>query len=245
MIGFVIIFSISLILGCANVVAPNGGEKDIAPPLLIRSKLQQNNNKLSISFEFDEYIQLNMWAENFCISPPIIGSINKSIKKKILTISIPEEVNQNETYSISLNNCIKDLNEGNVIDSLTYLFSKKDFLDSLQIRGKLQDSYTLNPIRNNWVMLFKEWINDSVLFKSTPNYVAKTDEKNSPTLQVVGQRPTKIRKVFSPIEICIRILLFQNFLVSIQYLQIQNYKLNILFQPDEKHLYILLHHYSK
>ena len=72
--GFVIIFSISLIFGCANVVTPSGGEKDITPPLLISSKLQQNNNKLSLAFEFDEYIQFNMWEENFYISPPITRS---------------------------------------------------------------------------------------------------------------------------------------------------------------------------
>ena len=48
---------------------------------------------------------------------------------------------------------------------------KTDFLDTLTLYGKLQDAYTLESIQNSWVMLFYENINDTLIFKNTPNYI--------------------------------------------------------------------------
>ena len=51
-------------------------------------------------------------------------------------------------------------------------------------------------------------------------------------------------KVFFQVKIYIHFQYFQNFLKDFPCLQIQNYKLIILFQLDEKPLCILLLHYS-
>ena len=164
------------------MVAPTGGEKDISPPSLLHInseiKTKQPCQKI-ISFKFDEFIVLNNWEENFYISPPIKKRIQKKIKVTTLILTIEDTLTQNTTYQLALNNCIKDLNEGNVLDTLHYMFSTSDELDTLALSGRLQDAYTLDAIKNAWVMLFNESKNDSVIFKETPNYIAKTDKNGN------------------------------------------------------------------
>ena len=161
------------------MVAPTGGEKDISSPSLLsinsEVKTKQPNQKI-ISFKFDEFIVLNHWEENFYISPPIKKRIQKKIKATTLILTIEDTLTKNTTYQLALNNCIKDLNEGNVLDTLYYIFSTSDEVDTLTLSGRLQDAYTLDAIKNSWVMLFDETKNDTVIFKGTPNYIAKTDK---------------------------------------------------------------------
>ena len=161
------------------MVAPTGGEKDLSSPSLLsinsEVKTKQTNQKI-ISFKFDEFIVPNHWEENFYISPPIKKRIQKKIKVTTLILTIEDTLTKNTTYQLALNNCIKDLNEGNVLDTLYYIFSTSDEVDTLTLSGRLQDAYTLDAIKNAWVMLFDETKNDTVIFKGTPNYIAKTDK---------------------------------------------------------------------
>jgi hypothetical protein len=164
------------------MVAPTGGEKDITVPKLINTTevySKENKQLEEISFAFDEFIELNNWQENFYISPPTQKRILKKLKSSKLILSIDDTLAQNTTYHLALNNCIKDLNEGNVLDTLNYIFSTSELVDSLTLSGKLQDAYTLKFIGNAWVMLFSQARNDSVIFKETPNYLAKTDKNGN------------------------------------------------------------------
>ena len=172
-----IVSACGLLIGCANMVAPTGGEKDIdAPKLFNIIEVIEDETLLEVKFRFDEFIELNNWEENFYISPPIKKRIQKIIKGTTLTLTIDDTLAQNTTYYIALNKCIKDLNEGNVLDTLNYTFSTAEQIDSLTLIGKLKDAYTLKAIENAWVMLFDKSRNDTAIFKEEPNYVAKTDE---------------------------------------------------------------------
>ena len=173
------IISILLLASCASMIAPAGGDKDIYPPKLLNTEIIENSKILhskTIRFEFNEYIQLNKWEKYFYISPPTKKRIQKKIKGQALFITIEEMLNKNTTYYVALNSCIKDNNEGNVLDSLKYIFSANESFDTLTLSGNLQDSYTLNPLENAWVMLFEQDANDSLIFKETPNYIAKTNK---------------------------------------------------------------------
>ncbi len=181
---FIIHITISLLFlnGCANIVSPTGGEKDIAIPKLIHTTeiySKKNKELKEINFAFDEFIELNNWQENFYISPPTKTRIRKRIKSFNLILSIDDSLTQNTTYHLGLNNCIKDLNEGNILDTLNYIFSTSELVDSLTLSGKLQDAYTLEFIENAWIMLFNQTRNDSAIFKETPNYITKTDKNGN------------------------------------------------------------------
>ena len=176
------IFIVLCLTSCANIVAPTGGKKDINAPKLQKTNSTENLqyiHKKIVSFDFDEFIVLNNWEENFYISPPINKRIQKKIKGTELFLTIEDTLAENATYNLALNSCIKDLNEGNILDTLNYTFSTSDVLDTLTLSGKLQDAYTLEQIENAWIMLFEENKNDSVIFKENPNYIAKTDKEGN------------------------------------------------------------------
>jgi len=165
-----------LLSSCANIVAPTGGEKDTDPPEMLNKTILEKEGITSIDFIFNEYIQLNKWEEYFYISPPTEKRIQKKIKGKVLTLTIVDTFAKNTTYNIALNNCIKDNNEGNIIDTLNFIFSTSDKMDSLTLSGQLQDAYTLNAVENAWIMLFEDNKADSIIFKEKPNYIAKTNK---------------------------------------------------------------------
>jgi len=173
------VFLIFLVTSCANMVMPTGGDKDIIAPKLVNIAIienEKNTHNKTIAFEFDEYIQLNKWEEFFYISPPIKKRIQKKVKGQTLFVTIEDSLNQNTTYFIALNSCIKDNNEGNILDTLNYKFSIINSFDTLSLSGRLQDAYTLAPLENAWIMLFNEELKDTLIFKETPNYIAKTDK---------------------------------------------------------------------
>jgi len=165
-----------LLSSCANIVAPTGGKKDTDSPEILNKSILEKEGIISIDFTFNEYIQLNKWEEYFYISPPTEKRIQKKIKGKMLTLTIEDTLAKNTTYNIALNNCIKDNNEGNIVDTLNFIFSTYDKIDSLTLSGKLQDAYTLDAVENAWIMLFLNSRVDSIIFKEKPNYIAKTNE---------------------------------------------------------------------
>ena len=165
-----------LFSSCANIVAPTGGEKDTDSPAILNKKILEKEGITRIDLTFNEYIQLNKWEEYFYISPPTEKRIQKKIKGKILSLTIVDTLAENTTYNIALNNCIKDNNEGNTLDTLNFILSTSDKIDSLTLSGKLQDAYTLTAVENAWIMLFEDNRVDSIIFKEKPNYIAKTNK---------------------------------------------------------------------
>ena len=174
------IFLVLFLTSCANMVAPTGGDKDTDAPKLLSTndtKSMKHVHTRIITFEFDEYIKLNKWEEYFYISPPTKKQIQKKIKGQTLSLTIEDTLSENKTYYIALNSCLKDNNEGNILDSLSYTFSISNEIDTLTLSGNLQDAYSLEPIENAWIMLFDANVNDTLIFNSTPNYISKTDKK--------------------------------------------------------------------
>jgi len=173
-------FLVLFLTSCANMVAPTGGDKDTDAPELLSTndtKSMKHVHTRIITFEFDEYIKLNKWEEYFYISPPTKKQIQKKIKGQTLSLTIEDTLSENKTYYIALNSCVKDNNEGNILDSLSYTFSISNDIDTLTLSGNLQDAYSLEPIENAWIMLFDANVNDTLIFNSTPNYISKTDKK--------------------------------------------------------------------
>ena len=175
---FYALLFICLLSSCANIVPPTGGEKDSAAPELLsvypeNFTTQFENNQ--IYFSFDENIDLNNWITNFYTSPPLKGSFKTDIKKRNLILTIPDSINKHITYCISLDNCIKDVNEGNVVPDLKYLFSASNMIDTLVVTGEVLDAYSLAPENNIWVLLYDLSIPDSSAFKYPPTYITKTN----------------------------------------------------------------------
>jgi len=158
------------------MVAPSGGEKDTSPPEIIRWQIENKKSGLVLSFEFDEYIQFANWQENFFISPPLLnGNIKRKIHEKTLMININDSIQKNKRYHVNLTNCIKDFNEGNLSSKLEHVFSINESTDTFSLKGVVKDAYNAKVLNGVWVLIFKENINDSLIFYSQPNYISKTN----------------------------------------------------------------------
>tara|TARA_Y100001954_G_scaffold27787_1_gene25115 strand:- start:959 stop:2014 length:1056 start_codon:yes stop_codon:yes gene_type:complete len=171
---FVILILITL-YSCAQIVSPSGGEKDISKPQLLNTSVEKSNNELRIEFNFDERIQFNDWNTNFYISPPVNNTIEKKIKNKSLLIGFNDSLINNNVYNICLNNAIKDITEGNIINSLNYLLNLNNPNEIIKFSGRVLDAKSLNPLKNIWVVLHDTSVLDSQLLKKTPEFVAKTN----------------------------------------------------------------------
>jgi hypothetical protein len=163
---------------CANIVAPTGGAKDSESPKLLgsTSDVNENSSEKKLIFEFDERIQEHLFAGNFYCSPPLKKVIHK-LSGRELYITITDNLSHDLKYRIRLNNCIKDVTEGNILEELEYIISPKDTtINFHHLNAKIVNSLTKEAEKNHWVLLYNNDVPDSLIFKITPNYVSKTDK---------------------------------------------------------------------
>ncbi len=163
---------------CANIVAPTGGVKDSESPKLLSSRfgINENSSEKNVIFEFDERIQEHLFVGNFYCSPPLKEALHK-VNGKEIYITIADTLSNDLKYIISLNNCIKDITEGNVLEELEYIIPPKDTtLNFYYLNAKIENALTKEDENNHWVLLYNSDVPDSLIFKITPNYVSKTDK---------------------------------------------------------------------
>ena len=169
--------AVFFLCSCANVVAPTGGPKDINPPQLLEitpNNKIKNFDRLDITFFFDEPIQIND-KKNVFFSPFSKDALKLDVNKNTLIVSFEKELIANTTYYMNLDEVIQDVNEGNIVKDLDYLFSTGSTIDTLTISGFVADAKTSKPIEGVWVGLYKNDI-DSLLYKQTPIYVARSNK---------------------------------------------------------------------
>lgn len=191
------LFILLLLSSCAQIVSPGGGAKDIFPPKVVKylpdsAKLHFNSKLIIINF--DEFIQLVDLNGQLIISPPMEKEPEISVKNKTLTIALDKKdtLKSNRTYCISFGNAIHDLNESNPIDNFRYIFSTGDFIDSLSIKGKVQNAFDQKSEKGILVLLYSDF-NDSVVYKKLPEYFART--KDDGTFQINNIRKGKYKIV--------------------------------------------------
>lgn len=161
---------------CAQIVAPTGGPKDTLPPFLVSatppdSALRFNASRIEL--EFNEFIQLQDLQKQMIIAPN--PKRQPEIRAKLRTISIRwnDTLKPNTTYTINMGSAIQDIDEGNPLKGFRYVFSTGDYLDSLQISGRILDAETGLADSLVSVMLYNS-LEDSVVTKEKPVYYART-----------------------------------------------------------------------
>lgn len=182
---------------CAQIVAPGGGAKDVLPPKVIKyspDSAQLNFNSKAIEINFDEFIQLKDLSNQLIISPPMEKTPEIVVKGKTLFIEFDkkEALKPNTTYSISFGNALQDLNENNAIENFKYIFSTGTFIDSLTLKGKVQNGFDHSTEKGIVVMLYSD-LSDSIVYKSQPDYFGKT--KSDGTFQINNIKAGKYKSV--------------------------------------------------
>lgn len=174
--GFLLLTAVFLLQGCAKIVVPIGGPKDITPPAVIREQPPNGSTDFKakqIKITFDEYVTLSNPAENVLISPPFSVQPDFILKGKTLILKFKDTLQANTTFNMVFSHLIKDYHEGNSLDYYHYCFSTGDALDSFMVKGTLHDALTLQPQADFFIMLYKQFI-DSLPLTTKPDYVTKS-----------------------------------------------------------------------
>ncbi len=178
---FLFIIIAVTIYSCANVVNPTGGPKDLTPPVVLKYTPDTNSIQFKsqeIQIQFDEYIILNDVFNQVVISPPLDGVPTYKIKGKILSVKLNSILKDSTTYTINFGEAIKDNTEGNILNNFTYVFSTGNYLDSLQVSGKVTDILTGAPSEKSYVLLYYE-PTDTSFTTTKPYYFTKTDKSGN------------------------------------------------------------------
>ena len=163
--------------GCAQIGMPLGGPRDTTPPVLLKSTppngmIHFTGNRAI--FTFDEYVHIQDVQKNLLINP--VPNIVPNVTSKLKTVSIKmrDTLQPNTTYSFDFGNAIQDINENNPLRNFTYVFSTGNYIDSLQLHGKVVLAETGKPDSTLLVLLYKN-LGDSAVYKEKPKYVASLD----------------------------------------------------------------------
>lgn len=168
-----------LCLGCANIIPLTGGDIDKTPPQLT-STFPKNKSVLfkenKINMKFDEAIQINQ-GEKLFFSPSLGKEVKLDVKGDELVIYIEEGLLENTTYTVILNNLVKDITEGNTLTQLEYTFSTGPEIDTLYIQGNVLDALNKEPLEKIRLGLYSEnTSSDSLIYKYKADYLAISDK---------------------------------------------------------------------
>lgn len=157
---------------CAQVGTITGGADDVTAPQPVVDDINPKNESVNFSVNqvvipFNEFIRLKDPAQNIKIVPPHVV-IKSSLKGKELTLSWDEQLQENTTYAIYLNNAVQDITESN--DTLIqYVFSTGSSIDSLSYSVRIVDAENNTPINKCVVTLVDEATNELQSFAESDN----------------------------------------------------------------------------
>ena len=159
--------------GCANQMAPGGGEIDKIPPQVIEvAPLNGTTNFTDDHFEirFDKYVDKRSVQDAIFISPTIPKGLKYDWGGKTLDVYFKDSLRKNTTYTVTIGTDVKDLNNSNkMAEAFTFAFSTGPKIDKGMLSGKIYDS---NP---DGVMVFayKSEGKEIDISKQKPDYVSQ------------------------------------------------------------------------
>jgi hypothetical protein len=175
-------FWMSVPIGCANMIPPEGGPRDTIPPHFVNatppdSTVNFKSGKIVLTFS-EELDDPKDPRNNIIFTPSFDVDPEVTTKGKAVTVKFKDtSLLTNTTYVINFGNAIVDITEGNPVKNFTYTFSTGPFLDSLEISGQVLlaqggvDS-TLN------VALYRDR-RDSAIVNKNPQYVVRLDRNGN------------------------------------------------------------------
>lgn len=194
------LFLLLLMVNCAKRGSPEGGLKDIDPPVFVSADPPNytiNFDAKEIRINFDELIKLKELQKNLIISPPLdppalitpLGGASRYIR-----ISIEDTLLANTTYVFNFGNSVVDNNESNPFSFFKYVMSTGSYIDSLTVKGELRDALQQQPDEFVTVMLYEadSSYQDSIIYKTVPRYVTNTLD-SSTTFELTNVRAGRYR----------------------------------------------------
>ncbi|MBR5436517.1 MAG: Ig-like domain-containing protein, partial [Muribaculaceae bacterium] len=175
----------AIVAACASIGRPEGGMRDIDPPVFTTSNPPQGTlgvTRNRFVIEFNENISVDDVSNKVVVSPsqksmPSIIALGKRI-----IVELRDTLRPNTTYTIDFGDAIKDLNEGNILDGFTYDFSTGETVDSLEISGMLFEARTLEPAQGMLVGVYSN-LADSAITTLPMERIARTNQLGQFTIR--------------------------------------------------------------
>ncbi|MDE6188130.1 MAG: Ig-like domain-containing protein, partial [Duncaniella sp.] len=175
----------AFLAACASMGRPEGGPRDMTPPVFVRSnprpgQLNVSGNKIIV--EFDENVALDDAMNKVVVSPaqrttPVISANGRRV-----TVELRDTLKPDVTYTIDFADAIKDLNESNVLDGFALDFATGDSIDSLRISGMLFEARTLEPAQGMVVGVYSN-LSDTAVKTLPLERITKTNQLGQFTLR--------------------------------------------------------------
>jgi Bacterial Ig-like domain len=171
-------FTALLLFGCASMQKPQGGPKDRTPPKLLKAtppNMTRNFKEKEIRLDFDEYFTLKNQSQEISLSPAMDKLPTYKVSKKSIVIDFKDTLQKNTTYVINFGKSIADVNEGNVLQNFTYVFSTGSHIDSLSASGNVQNLMTQEKETKDVTVMLFPVKRDSLFGKKKPTIYATID----------------------------------------------------------------------
>ncbi len=170
---------IAIAVACATPGRPEGGPQDRQAPKLDPKKYSTPNPSTNFRYNrviltFDEWVKLQAASSKVVVSPPLQERPTIKVRNKSVVVEWKEALVDSTTYIINFGDAIQDITEGNAVTNQKVVFSTGPYLDSLSCSGQIIDAATRQPVKEAWVMLYRN-LADSVPKIEKPFYFTQTN----------------------------------------------------------------------
>lgn len=171
------IITITALHRCANPGSPTGGPKDTIPPTLILANPitgTTNFNSEVIELEFSEYINADKLKQELIITPKTKIKYKSIVKRNKLIIKLDGKLLDSTTYNFNFANGVTDITEKTPAINLSLAFSTGPFIDSMSIKGSIEELLTKEAGKGYVVSLYPytdtlDYFIDSPMYFTTAN----------------------------------------------------------------------------
>lgn len=167
-----------LLAACASIGRPEGGPRDMTPPVMVSSTPAPGSVNVSngrIDIVFDENITLDDPMNKIVVSPPQKKQAQISSNGRRVRITLRDTLRDSTTYTVDLADAVRDLNEGNILDGLAIDFSTGSSIDTLMISGIVFEGRTLEPAQGMVVGVYSTPVADTALTTLPMERITKTN----------------------------------------------------------------------
>ncbi|MCM1076976.1 MAG: Ig-like domain-containing protein [Bacteroides sp.] len=192
-----IIVVTAFLAACASMGRPEGGPRDMTPPVFVHSnprpgQLNVAGNKIIV--DFDENVSLDDAMNKVVVSPaqrtmPVVSANGRRVSVELRDTLLPDV-----TYTIDFADAIKDLNESNVLDGFALDFSTGETIDTLRISGMLFEARTLEPAQGMIVGVYSD-LSDTAIRTLPFERITKTNQLGQFTLRGLKEGTYRIYAV--------------------------------------------------
>lgn len=190
----VAIYLVQSLVACANIVPPSGGPRDSIPPYRVYAKPKDSSINVQpkeIGIIFSEYITTTGLQENLIVSPTLKNNPLVESKLNNLRIRLNDTLAPNTTYRIQFGSAIRDVNEGNVAQNFSYVFSTGNHIDSGRLQGTVHMAET-GTVDSSLIVVLHPSKNDTAIFKNRPNYYTRVNGKGRFAFDFLPSTPFNI-----------------------------------------------------